>query len=168
MVVRPNGDSAVTLSTNPVGALPAGWAAELVVMPTGQVLDAGKPVRVTLQTGARTAAAYLFAGTGAFVGEQVERLAPAALMLEAPYPNPFNGVVTIQYALPQQSDVRLDIYNIVGQRVATVVAGVVAAGYHEAAWDGRDAGGRVVGSGLYLVRLATAEAVLVQRMVVLR
>ena len=59
----------------------------------------------------------------------------------------------IPYDLPRGGEVRVGVYDVSGRAVRTLVRGVEAAGTHRVAWDGRDDRGRVVGSGMYFVRL---------------
>ena len=68
------------------------------------------------------------------------------------YPNPFNPSTTIEYTLPAASQVELTIYDILGQRVATLVDGHRPAGTHQVTWDGRS-DGVPVASGVYLYRM---------------
>ena len=78
---------------------------------------------------------------------------PARLRLGQNFPNPFNPSTIIPYQLPAATRVRLEVFNILGQRVATLVDGERPAGFHTATWNGTDASGRGVGSGVYLYRL---------------
>jgi D-alanyl-D-alanine carboxypeptidase len=80
---------------------------------------------------------------------------PAAFELHASYPNPFNGSATVRIDLATATDVDLAIYNLAGQRVATLARGTRGGGTHTFHWDARNDGGRPVGSGVYLVRLRT-------------
>jgi hypothetical protein len=73
---------------------------------------------------------------------------PDAYDLSQNYPNPFNPTTTIRYALPQASQVTLEVFDMVGRRVATLAEGPQAAGYHTATFDGRD-----LASGAYIYRL---------------
>ena len=81
------------------------------------------------------------------------------------YPNPFNPSTVIPYQLPVSTDVRLDVFNVLGQRVATLVNGVQPAGYHTARWDATDGAGRAVAAGVYLYRLRGGGVTLTERMV---
>ena len=92
---------------------------------------------------------------------------PARLHLGQNYPNPFNPSTIIPYQLPAATRVRLEVFNILGQRVATLVDGARPAGFHTAAWDATDASGRGVGSGVYLYRLLGGGERLTRSMVML-
>ena len=81
------------------------------------------------------------------------------------YPNPFNPSTVIPYQLPVSTHVRLDVFNVLGQRVATLVDGVQPAGYHTARWDATDEAGRAVAAGVYLYRLRGGGVTLTERMV---
>ncbi len=93
---------------------------------------------------------------------------PKTFELSHNYPNPFNPSTKIQYAVPRQSMVSLVIYNILGQRVRTLVSGEHNAGRFEVTWDGRDDHGLSVGSGVYFYRLESGSLALVQKMLLLK
>ena len=92
---------------------------------------------------------------------------PARLHLGQNYPNPFNPSTIIPYQLPAPARVRLEVFNILGQRVATLVDGEQPAGFHTATWNATDASGRGVGSGVYLYRLLGGGERLTRSMVLL-
>ncbi|MFC1529802.1 kelch repeat-containing protein, partial [Gemmatimonadota bacterium] len=69
------------------------------------------------------------------------------------YPNPFNGETMIRFKLPSEQRVQLYVYNIRGQRVATIIDERMEAGYHRITWTGRNDDGRQVGSGVYIYLL---------------
>jgi flagellar hook assembly protein FlgD len=73
------------------------------------------------------------------------------------YPNPFNPITIIKYQLPRTSEVELQIFNILGQKVKTLVKGRVQAGYYEAIWDGRNDLGQQVSTGIYIYRFKAAD-----------
>ena len=79
---------------------------------------------------------------------------PEQFELGANYPNPFNPSTMIPYQLPVSMHVRLEVFNILGQRVATLVDGERPAGFHTASWDATDAAGEAMGAGVYLYRLS--------------
>ncbi len=87
----------------------------------------------------------------------------ATPMLVGNYPNPFNPSTEISFYLPQTSDVRLDVYNIAGQVVATLVNGVMEAGGHTVRWDGTD-----LASGVYLYRIQAGDYTDSKKMLLLK
>ncbi len=78
-------------------------------------------------------------------------------VLEANYPNPFNPVTSISYRLADSGDVRLEVFDIAGRRLRTLHNGWLEAGRHTIQWDGKDAAGGDVASGLYMYRLTSGE-----------
>ena len=80
---------------------------------------------------------------------------PTDFALGQNYPNPFNPSTVIPYQLPAAGHVRLDVFNVLGQRLATLVDAERSAGAHTAQWDGTDAAGRAVGAGVYIYRLSS-------------
>ena len=93
---------------------------------------------------------------------------PTTYSLDQNYPNPFNAHTEIKYALPVDSDVQLEVYNILGQKVVTLVDEEQTAGYHSLIWDGTNESGQVVSSGMYLYKLVTNEDTFVKKMVMLK
>ena len=87
------------------------------------------------------------------LGQIEARLLPASFSLEANYPNPFNPTTSIPLGLPRQGEVNLDVFDVLGQKIRTLVDDGMAAGFHLISWDGRDDDGRQVGAGMYLYRL---------------
>ncbi len=80
--------------------------------------------------------------------------APGAFALEQSYPNPFNPSTTISYTVPVSTQVRLSIFNSVGMEIRNLQSGTVEAGTHSITWDGTDANGAAVTSGVYFYRLS--------------
>lgn len=98
----------------------------------------------------------LLAKTGAQAAMKpagAEGIQPASFKLLPNYPNPFNQQTTIPYTLAERAQVRLVIYNALGQAVRTLVDESQEAGDQEVVWDGQDQGGQEVASGIYLCRL---------------
>lgn len=78
---------------------------------------------------------------------------PETFALDQNYPNPFNPSTTIRFALPEAANVNLSVYNVLGQRVATLTNQAHAAGVYNATWNGRNEAGAQVASGLYFFRI---------------
>jgi len=84
------------------------------------------------------------------------------------YPNPFNPVTTIEYQLPRESVVSINIYNITGELIRTIVSQQQAAGAYRIQWDGRDNYGHAVAGGVYLYQLQAGDFMQSNKMVLLR
>ncbi len=93
---------------------------------------------------------------------------PAGFELRPTYPNPFTAETTIPYALAEPGAVTLSVYNVLGQKVTTLIDRFQSARAHSARWNGTDDHGSPVPSGLYVVRLEANGAAEVRRMVRLR
>ena len=90
---------------------------------------------------------------------------PQGFALGQNYPNPFNPSTVIPYQLPTAASVRLEVFNVLGQRVATLVDGERPAGAHTAVWTATDEAGQAVSAGVYIYRLAVGDAMATGRMV---
>lgn len=112
----------------------------------------------------------LIAGTVEFARTHNEDifLQPLEFALHQNFPNPFNPETVIPYQLAKRAPVLLEIYNILGQRVATLVNEVQKAGRYSLAWNGRDKGGNRVASGIYIYRLKAGTYVETRKMVLTR
>jgi len=112
----------------------------------------------------------LLMGTTAYAEQHAEDipLVPRAFSLAQNYPNPFNPSTTIRYQLEASRVVRLDIFNLLGQRVRTLVDAPQEAGVHSVRWDGRNEAGEAVASGVYVYRLRAGSFVATQTMLLIR
>ncbi|MGB2959853.1 MAG: T9SS type A sorting domain-containing protein [Bacteroidota bacterium] len=95
------------------------------------------------------------------VGEEVE--IPGEFSLAQNYPNPFNPTTSIRYDLPEASFVQLKVYNALGEEVATLVNGEVAAGRHETVWDAAN-----YPSGVYICRIHAEAHVSARKMILMK
>ncbi|MDP8267524.1 MAG: T9SS type A sorting domain-containing protein, partial [Candidatus Tenebribacter davisii] len=84
------------------------------------------------------------------------------------YPNPFNPTTTISYDLNNNSKVKLEIFNIKGQKVLTLEDGEKIAGHHNIVWNGKDSEGRSVSSGVYFYKLDTEDYSSVKKMILMK
>lgn len=100
------------------------------------------------------------------VAEKVET--PAEFALAANYPNPFNPSTTIAYSLDNTQDVTVDVCDLLGHTIKTLVSGVQTAGVHTIQWDATDDSGQRVSSGVYLYRLTAGDRVETRKMMLLK
>jgi photosystem II stability/assembly factor-like uncharacterized protein len=88
--------------------------------------------------------------------------------LEQNYPNPLNPVTNIRYQVPKETSVIIEIFNVLGQKVRTLVNEFKAEGYYTFVWDGKDDFEQPLSSGIYLYRMTAGEFVNVKKMIMLR
>lgn len=88
--------------------------------------------------------------------------------LHANFPNPFNPVTTIRYDLKAEGVVSLNIYNLLGQKVRTLVESRQSAGFKTVDWDGRNDAGQQVATGIYLYRLDAGDFVRTRKMLLIK
>ncbi len=105
------------------------------------------------------------AGETATLNQQAR---PDVFALDAPYPNPFVYETVFPYAVPEPSPVRMTLFNVMGQVVAELLDTDVSAGRGQVRWDGRDAQGRSVGSGVYFARMQAGAFVQTRKVMVQR
>jgi hypothetical protein len=138
------------------------------------VIEAGDYVEVTSLGAA--------GGTGTMVADEVTVLAsarsaglggngdvPERFQLDQNFPNPFNPQTRIGFVLSEPAEsIRLDVFNMLGQRIRTLLAGRLPAGTHAVTWDGMTDAGANASSGVYLYRLQTGRASETRTMTLLR
>ncbi len=98
---------------------------------------------------------------------EIESIIPVT-QLHQNYPNPFNPTTTIAYNLASDGPVTLEVYNIKGQKVTTLVNKQQSAGSHTIVWDGKDDSGRAVSSGVYHYRLRTNNNYVSRKMLLMK
>lgn len=94
--------------------------------------------------------------------------APVPIQALSNYPNPFNPSTRLRFALGHSGPVRLDVFDVLGRRVATLLDETLDRGHFDIEFDGRDSGGRSLASGMYFARLQSADGTRTRAMVLLR
>ncbi|MCK6559974.1 leucine-rich repeat domain-containing protein [candidate division KSB1 bacterium] len=149
--------------------LPQDWQAMLHDVSTERtvVLSSGGEYIFYLQ-GSQPHRFKLAVGADDFLRNQDPGFAPLPSRpeLSQNFPNPFNPATTVRYSLPTAEFVRVNVYDGTGRLVRTLAEGWRSAGHYTAKWDGRDAAGGRLASGVYFIRME-AGAVVVRRKVLL-
>ena len=95
-------------------------------------------------------------------------LIPLVTSLDGNYPNPFNPTTTIKFGLHEVQVVSLNVYNIKGEKVRTLVSGELEAGYHSIVWDGRDESGKPAASGVYFYKMKADKFLQTKKMILMK
>jgi len=106
--------------------------------------------------------------TGIDCPDPTSKELPHGYILSQNYPNPFNPSTVIKFSLTKKEHVTLSIYNIIGQRIRILIDGITTARDHKITWNGRDASGNTVASGVYFYQLRTSNTVLTKKMILVR
>jgi hypothetical protein len=158
----------VRLSVDGVQQVPAAfqvWLLDMTTKDTWNLRETPR-ARLTVLSDGTERPLRLIVGTAAYVSKSLRALEalPRTVALEPPYPNPSAGPVAVRVGLPRDDDVTIRVYNVLGQRVATLKEEApMTAGYHTVVWDAPH-----LASGLYFVRLETSDARKTQKLVRVR
>ncbi|MDE2707136.1 MAG: T9SS type A sorting domain-containing protein, partial [Gemmatimonadota bacterium] len=98
----------------------------------------------------------------------VEETTPTAFALHQNYPNPFNAATTIEFQLAAPAAVELTMYDAIGQKIRTLVAQHLAAGYYRTQWNGYNDAGHTVASGTYFYRLRAGDYLATKQLTLLK
>ena len=157
----------LTLRLTESGERPAGW--------TRSVLDLSRGTRITdgaalsLAPG-ETRRLRVIVGTETYAKQASGDVSLSSLDtgLRGSYPNPFTDRATIEYVLGERQNVTIQIYNVLGQQVHTLVEAPKTAGVHHVTWNGQTRFGTPVGSGVYFYRLQAGDTTETRKMVLVR
>jgi hypothetical protein len=101
-------------------------------------------------------------------GNENKGLIPEDFLLRESYPNPFNSSTMIEYGLPEESRVKIEIYDILGRLCRTLINSEMPAGYHQIQWNGEDESDQPVASGVYLVKMTAGDRHFTNRAVLVK
>ncbi len=93
---------------------------------------------------------------------------PRSYLLEQNYPNPFNSNTTIKFHLPKQENVELNIYNLMGQKIKSLVDNSLPAGIYKQTWNGRNDDGHEVASGIYIYKLESKNFLCAKKLILIK
>jgi len=99
----------------------------------------------------------VFVGNKESIIEEIEKMVPTEFILGKNFPNPFNPSTNIPVSVPEESELNLKVYNVLGQEIKTIFEGSKQAGRHYFKWDGTNYLNQQVAAGIYLYRLNTNE-----------
>jgi len=154
-------DRRMMASYGPFDFAPGDTQQVILKMAVGQGTD-----RLSSITALRQVLAYDSTLTG--VDDDGTTLLPEKFDVAQNYPNPFNPSTTIAYSLPERAEVEIVIFNIPGQKVATLDEGMQSAGNHSVIWNGFDNSGSAVATGVYFYRVRAGDNVSTKKMLLLK
>lgn len=102
------------------------------------------------------------------VGDDLPNELPNSFTLEQNYPNPFNPSTYIEFSLPTAGHTTIEVFNVLGRRVRTILDQEMPAGYHRVIFDGRTSSGEELSTGVYFYRLKTDEHVASKKMILMK
>ncbi|MDY6994837.1 MAG: T9SS type A sorting domain-containing protein, partial [Pseudomonadota bacterium] len=120
-------------------------------------------LKLSTETSGTASSRFLLTINAGFISESEANEVPESVKLNPNYPNPFNPSTTISYELKEDSEVLLSIWNIVGQKVVTLVDEMKEAGEHTATWNASD-----MPSGLYIAQLEVGGEVFIRKMTLIK
>jgi len=100
--------------------------------------------------------------------EQIEVIVPALYELSNAYPNPFNPTTSVEFKLPVSNTVKIEVFNIVGQKVRTLISGHKTAGTYQLTWDAKNDLGHKVSTGMYFFRMQASHFVATKKVVLMK
>ncbi len=157
------GSEIITVTIGGPGLVPDTTYDAIIEIDSNDMVNSNVEVIVRLTTGAVGIDDEEGSGAGAL---------PKVFALNQNYPNPFNPSTSIVYDVPESVDgtvpVTLDVYNMRGQMVASLVSEEKAAGRYSVHWDGRNEHGQQVSSGIYFYKIVAGDFVRVKKMVLLK
>ena len=153
-VVRTNQEGYVNLNVDWTETMPADWELYLVDVGFGAARDLKDVAKYRFtSTGSEiNRQLLLVAGQSSYTRKVIEEyeMIPDSYTLYQNFPNPFNAITTIRFALPEESMITLKIFDILGREIKTLVSGVICGpGTHFILWDGNDNFGKNVSTGVY-------------------
>jgi hypothetical protein len=142
---------------------------DFTLMPGSPCIDAGDPSLPNDPDGttADMGAFAFFDPMDAPDGTDGSQL-PETFNLAQNYPNPFNPATTITYSVPERSHVTVDVFNVLGQRVRTLIDREQAAGSYTVTWDGADDRGTALATGVYLYRFRAGDYIETRKMLLMK
>jgi hypothetical protein len=164
------GPLSVRVALDEIGERPAGFGLYLLDLDrTAPMPLAEGAVELELSLDRPARRLRFIAGTEAYAESARHGipLEPLAFALAPAYPNPFAHTATVEYHIAERADVRLEVFDLLGRRVAVLADGVHDAGRYTARWDG-SMGGASAASGIYVYRLRAGSFTASNKLVLLR
>jgi len=149
------------------GGVPTQWALWTRIETNHTFLEAPATLNLYITRGVSPGTRYEFTPEYLLGSEEEEQIVNT-FMLEQNYPNPFNPETSIRFQIPQTIKTSLTIYNVLGQKVKTLVNNKLSAGSYTMRWSGLNNQGNPVGTGVYFYRIEAGEFVKTRKMLFIK
>lgn len=165
----PSAEQTIEVQLTEVGQLPAHF--QIVVIDEDRDRTVGlieKRFRIDVTSGTRHLTVAI--GTTEYTSSYLRDVAPhaTAFFLDGAFPNPFRNSTSIRYGIEHAADVLLEVFDVMGRRIATLTDGSHDAGRYEIEWSGVDSAGRPVANGVYFYRLRAGDRIATRQAVLSR
>ena len=154
--VHSRGRDAHQIALEGLDAIPANLDVVLIDRARGRHQDLREEISYTFTPATDVSKFSVAVGSADDIRRAVDEAMPREFALGENFPNPFNPTTTIPVSVPQTGDISIRIYNIVGEEVDVLHQGPLEAGRYWMTWDARNARGRAVATGVYLVRMTSS------------
>ncbi len=154
--VHSRGRDVLQIALQGLDAIPANLEVVLIDRARGRHQNLREETSYTFTPATDVSTFSVAVGSAEDIRRAVDEAMPREFALGENFPNPFNPTTTIPVSVPQTADVSIRIYNIVGEEVAVLHQGPLEAGRYWMTWDARNARGRTVATGVYLVRMTSS------------
>ena len=168
--VRFSGDTKIAMNKAEIEVMNP---SQILTISYDVVLDAGEHMNWVLSSESNKE--YTLEGTGEITIPSAEKFVlnrepviPITFTLHQNYPNPFNPITSLHYDLPEQAQVTLTVYDMLGREITQLVNTTQDAGYRLVQWDATDSFGKPVSAGVYLYQIRAGEFVQTKKMVLLK
>jgi len=169
LVLEAESGTSITLKAKGLSDLSPEQEVRLYDSSTGQTFDLRTSPVAQVTPTSEQAEFALLVGTSSYIDQKQSELVPQKLQLRQNYPNPFRGQTTVEYTLPEQTEVKVEVYDILGRQIRTLLDGKTQrAGVHTLQWNAQNDMGRSVASGVYLTRLQAGDQTRTIKMVVIK
>ncbi len=139
-----------------------------IIFTPAEILTYNQQITITSDDPAHQTNIINVMGQGSLVGNDDSHALPTITSLLGNYPNPFNPSTTISFSLKEKTKVKLEVYNVLGQKVRTLVEKDLPAGMNQVNWNGVDNSGRSVSSGVYFMRMEAGRYSSTKKMIMIK
>lgn len=160
---------------SPTGYVNPGESTDIIVavnIPADADVDEFQEFRLTVTSamdpGNSSTSGLVRTTAAASAADDYDPFIPGVFTLHQNYPNPFNPNTNIQFSLERAGNVKLEVYNVIGQRIRTLMDQYCGAGEYSVEWDGRSESGQSVASGIYFYRLTSDEYSRTRKMMLMK